>query len=139
MQNKTYEIIPYNSIGNIYFSDRREMVREKIGGKYIYGVNEFKNIVELYDFFPDQDIKVAYDKNECLGSIEFFKGTVFFLGMNVMSMPYLEVKRIIRSLDPDLDINEDGFTSYKYGVGVAWDEEDNIITSVIAFKKDYYN
>lgn len=139
MQNKTYEIIPYKSIGSIYFSDKRESIREKIGGEYLHGTNEFEDMVELYDFFPGQDIKVLYDKNECLGSIEFFSGGAFFLGNEIMNIPYSEMYNIIMHLDSDLESNEEGLTSYKLGIGIARNEEDDVITSVIVFKKDYYS
>lgn len=139
MQNRIYEIIPYKSIGNINFLDKRDSIRKKIGGGYTNGRIEFNDIVELYDFFPEQDIKVLYDKNECLSAIEFFKDGGYFLGENIINMSYLEIKSIIMSLDPDLDHNQDGFTSYKLGIGIGWDEEDDAITSVIVFKKGYYN
>ena len=140
MKNMTNEIIPYMSVGAVNFSDSRALVREKFGGNYMAGRYEFDNIVELYDFFPDCDVKVTYDENECLGSVEFFKNDVSFLGEGIVATSYLNLRNKLASLDVNLAIEIGGsFTSYKFGIGVGYDEEDDIITSVIVFKKGYYD
>lgn len=139
MYINAFDIVPYRSIGSINFTDSRNVVREKIGEHFMEGKYEFENLVELYDFFPDQDIKVLYDINECLGAIEFFTGGVYFNGLDIINTSYLDIKSALLTSDPNLEINQEGCTSYECGIGIGYDEDDDIITSVIVFKQDYYS
>ena len=138
MKDKSYDLVPFQSVGNILFSDSREQVRNKIGGRIMDGEYVFEDIVELYDYFPDSDIKVLYDRHGHLGAVEFYQGKVFIKDNDIFHSSFKALKELFEKIDPKLEIDM-GFKSYEYGVGICGDEEDDTITSVIVFKKDYYN
>lgn len=72
MRGPRYEVLPYRCVGEIEFTDSKEVVRKKIGGRYNDGKHEFNGLVELFDFFPEEDIKVIYDECGQVGAIEFY-------------------------------------------------------------------
>jgi hypothetical protein len=52
-------------------------------------------------------------------AIEFFEPTIPLLnGEKLLGRPYCEVKEIILKLDSSIQLDEDGLTSYKLGIGV---------------------
>lgn len=54
-------------------------------------------------------------------------------------MRYSELRNLLKALDGELNVNADGFVSYGYGIGVEGNEHHDIISSVIVFKRGYYN
>jgi hypothetical protein len=138
MEEKTYDIVPFQRVGDIWFSDSREQVRKKIGGRIMDGEYAFKDVVELYDYFPDSDIKVLYDRNEHIGAVEFFKGKVLFEDNDIFHLSLNAFNALFVKLDSQLEIDM-GFISHNYGIGIGGDEEDDVINSVIVFKRDYYS
>jgi len=136
MQDWSYNIVPFQKVGMISFLDNREQIRDKIGGRVMDGEYVFEDIIELYDYFPDSDIKVLYDRYEHLGAVEFFRGKVLFENKDIFNLSYKEVEIFFQKIDSELE-TEMGFTSYKYGIGVGRDEENDTITSVIVFRKNY--
>lgn len=138
MERKLYDIIPFVSIGDILFTDDRATIRAKIGGKSKDGIYEIGNITELYDYFVDNDIKALYDKEERLGALEFYSGHLSFLNKDLFSLSYEDVQSFFLDIDQELEIIDMGFTSYKYGIGVGYEEETQPPISIIIFKSGYY-
>ncbi|PQJ10488.1 hypothetical protein CJD36_010960 [Flavipsychrobacter stenotrophus] len=138
MKDKSYDIVPFQSVGDILFSDSREQIRNKIGGRIMDGEYVFEDIVELYDYFPDSDIKVLYDRNGHLGAVEFYQGKVLFKDNDIFHSSFKALKELFEKIDPKLETDM-GFKSYEHGIGICGDEEDDTITSVIIFEKDYYS
>ena len=138
MGDKSYDIVPFQKVGEISFEDTREQVRSKIGGVIMDGEYDFEDVFELYDYFPDSDIKVLYDRSERLGAVEFYRGKILFEGIDIFSSSFEELEKLFKKFDSNLDTGR-GITSYKYGVGVCADSEGDLVMSVIVFKKDYYD
>ena len=81
---------------------------------------------------------MLYDRYEHLGAVEFYQGIVLFEGNDILRSSFKYLQELFRRIDPQLEIGM-CIKSYKYGIGICGDEEDDAITSVIVFKKDYYN
>ena len=59
-----------------------------------------------------------------------------------MGKLYKSVKTEFLELDTDIEFDECGFTSYKYGLGVYVSNADDveaIIEGVIVFRREYYD
>lgn len=55
---------------------------------------------------------------------------------------YIDVEIAFRNIDSDIEIDEVGFNSNKFGIGVYApnkDDSDSEIESVIIFRKGYYD
>lgn len=136
-----FEVLPYVSVGNISFEMKREEVREKFNNEY----EEFKKTPFSENTTDDFGCcHVYYNKQDKCEAIEFFESAkVFFEGELITNKPYNEVKKIFESKDSDIEFNDSGFTSLKYGIGIfaLYVEEDSneLVEGVIVFKKGYYN
>jgi hypothetical protein len=139
MNVNQFEIISFQRIGDIFFSYDREKVRNVIGGRFDDGVYVFEEIVEQYDYFPESDIKVLYDKYGRLDAVEFYRGKVLFDGYDIFSLSFNVLKEIFQKKDKELKIEIGFLKSQTLGIGIGGDEEDGTITSVIAFRKGYYD
>jgi len=148
MKNTEYEIIPFISIGDILFTDNRATIRNKIGGPFDNGVYDVSEITELYDYFPEKDIKVLYDKAENLNAVEFYNSQVtfpdvIFLNKNLFSFSYKDIQPFFLDIDNQLETDSIGFISHKYGIGIGikgdGEDEDERPDSIIVFKNEYYH
>lgn len=138
-----YDIKPYVGAGPVEFGMSVSEVRNAIGGEF----HTFKKtaISEMpTDAFKDKGIHVYYKNPGVCEAIEF--GTPsepIFLGHKLVGLPFKEAKKIFEKLDDSLDIDETGFTSYRFGIGVfvptLKKSKSEPIQGVIVFEKGYYD
>ena len=82
---------------------------------HVYYNNQHKSIA--FEIFPE--IEVKFNKiNLTKGKIE-------------------NLKEVFQEYDRDIEIDEYGFTSYKYGFNIYGDSED--VESLFVFEEGYYN
>lgn len=135
-----YEIKPYQGFNDIKFGcssfeiEEYMRVRPDKFKKSPYDINE----TDAYnDFF------VYYDMDGKCEAIEFNgNAEVIFKNISFFDKKYIDVEKIFRSIDPAIEIDEVGFNSNKYGIGVyAPDKNDcnSNIESVIIFRQGYYD
>lgn len=134
-----YNIEPFIGVGNLLFSDTRPVIRHKIGGSYKNGEYAIANVFELFDYFKDADIKVLYDRDEQVNALEFYRGEVLFMDKDILSDNYADTQRFFLEMDPDLQIDDFGFTSFKFGVGIGHNDLNAPPDSVIVFRSGYYS
>ncbi|MBJ9738725.1 hypothetical protein I5523_03590 [Acinetobacter oleivorans] len=125
-----FEITPYVGTGLINFSMKREEVR-KILSEYeprAFWRNSYSEAAT--DGYDEIGINVYYDSTDKTIALEFYKpAQVIFNGTEVSKLPAFEAYKLMASLDKDIAINEDGLTSFKFGVGfyVPFYEDDYML------------
>lgn len=133
-----YEIKSYQGFGDIRFGDESEVIEKimktkpKKFKKGPFAINE----TDKYDSFF-----VYYDKDGKCEAIEFYNN-VKYMDISFFDVKYSDVEAAFRIIDSDIKIDEVGFTSNKFGIGVYApnkDDNDAEIESVIIFRQGYYD
>jgi len=138
-----YDIKPYIGVGSVEFGMTDSQVRSVVGGEF----RQFKKtpISEtLTDAFSDKGIHVYYKKPGICEAIEFGSpAEPTFMGQRLIGIPFNEVVKMFEIYDNSIEIDETGFTSYKYGIGVfvptLKESMNESVQGVIVFEKGYYN
>lgn len=134
---------PYKSVGNLSFTYDRKQIRSLLNEKFEVGVKEFESYKDYYDYFRESGLFVYYDDEDKVNAFEFFEANPVFNGMNLLTMSYHSLIDMLKSLDSELIIEYDGFTSYKFGIGgnTSDDPENELAMpeAIIIFKKGYYD
>jgi len=138
-------IIPFKSVGNLFFTDSRREIRKKLNTQFSAGVNEFAGIRDFYDYFKEIDFKVGYDEHDNVDAFEFYINAQdpIFNGISLLSERFVNLVRMFSELDPELESGAGEFTSNKYGIGglmdYSKDREIACANSIIIFRKGYYD
>ena len=138
-------VIPFTSIGNLFFSDSRAQIRNKLNEKFSPGVKSLDDSTfkDYYDYFEASELFVYYDEQNNVNAFEFFNGNLVFKGINLLKEPFDRLIEVLSELDPDLDYDGINFTSNKYGLsgGPKYNEFGDMTTaeSIVVFKKGYYD
>jgi hypothetical protein len=82
------QIIPFKSVGDLNFTDNRQTLRDKVGGEYQSGSDEFEGIKEYYDFFPEWDMLIYFDASDRVNAFEFFSPEPEFRDIDILSETY---------------------------------------------------
>lgn len=135
-----YVIRPYKGVGNIIFgmtSEEIEMCVKEHPKKFM------KTKDALYTTDKYQDFFVYYKAPGKCEAIEFINhAQVLFQDIPLFQYSYDEAEIMFKGIDAELQIDNDGFVSYKYGVGIYAPykgDEDAQIESIIVFERGYYN
>lgn len=73
----------------------------------------------LTDAFRDKGIHVYYKKPGACEAVEFGSpAEPTFMGNKLIGLPFKEGRKIFEKLDDSLEIDDTGFTYYKFGIGV---------------------
>jgi hypothetical protein len=136
-----FEITSYVGAGCLTFGMTRGSIRKCFDNKF----KEFKktpNSETLTDAFGL--CHVYYKKNDTCEAVEFFgDADVIFNDEQIIGRAYNEIKDWFDKIDELLDINDAGFTSLKYGIGVfapfARKEPEEPVESVIIFEEGYFD
>ena len=124
---------PYEGIGNIKIGMTKEEIStilniipetfEKSEGEF---VDDFKL---MHVYYNNQHKSIAF---EIFPEIE-----VKFNKINLTKGKIENLKEVFQEYDRDIEIDEYGFTSYKYGFNIYGDSED--VESLFVFENGYYN
>lgn len=136
-------IKPYIGIGDIEFGLHRKIIRKKLQAEF----SSFKKApssVALTDYFPSLGLFVAYNKNDLCEAVECASPAKPILsGVSLMEMPMAQLRVWFEKSDGDVEIDFEGLTSYKFGVGIwhpaGFDEPEETPETVIVFRKGYYD
>lgn len=117
------ELIPFEGIGPLKLGITREAFHKTIGGKVqTYQpakLSERLRPTPLTDYFYDYDAKVEYDKHGRSMFIEVGgKMPVVMDGRNLFGYSYGTLLKVFKANDPELIIDDIGFTSKEFGVAV---------------------
>lgn len=135
------DIVPYVGIGPILFGMTCDEIQKVMGVR----PEKFKKS-KNDDYYTDQyeTFFVYYKKPGICNAVEFYgKGDVKFFGEKLLGRQYIEVLSFLRSLDDSIEEEEDGATSYRYGIGIyapfAQESPFEEVESVIVFEKGYFD
>lgn len=129
------------SLGNIEFSDSVNDVVSKLSKEDLqYGDRVFMGKRKPTILWKNILI-VFYEEKESIEYFEVEKEEVFFDGLNLLETEYSDLEKHFLDLDPNLDVKENGFESYKCGLGVFRKLNNGKYTKypkqIILFNKDY--
>lgn len=135
-------IVPFQSVGELLSTDERQALRDKVGGECQAGINDFEGFKEYYDFFPLSDLLIYYDEADKVNAFEFFSSAPEFKDIDLLSETYSKLIELFAHFDPQLIIDESGFDSPAFGIGVHMpdtEDEDDVPESVIIYRRGYYD
>jgi hypothetical protein len=139
-----YTIYPYEGVGPIKFGMTPHQVHEILGepSDTFYKTPNSKSPTDQYDNLGCQ---VFYREPYFCNAIQLFEpANLFFHGNPLISFPFRELKKQFQSLDETTAIDDEGLTSYKFGVGLwapdyCGRNDDSMVKAVIVFEKGYYD
>jgi hypothetical protein len=132
-------ITPYISVDNLFFTDSRVQLREKIRKDF----EEGKKGEADYDYFKGNGLFVFYDNNGKIDAFEFFEANPVFQNVDLLSITWKQLLDFFQAIDINLEIDYNQFTSYKFGIGGNTNDDpdfDNAMPeAIIIFRKGYYD
>lgn len=130
----------YVGVGEIRLGMTQKNIQEILNEK----PRRFKKFIDdEYETDAYKYFYVYYKSTGICEAIEFFSpAKVKFNDVFLLELPYKEVKEYFLKIDKDVEIEEDGLTSYKYGIGIyapdAVVEPQKKAEGIIIFEKGYY-
>lgn len=133
-------INPYKGFNDIEFGLSPREIEKKLKKRprKVLKQNYDKYETDAYD-----DLYIYYDEEGKCEAVEFNCGAkLIFNKAKIFEKSYQDIESFIGNMDPDIEIDEVGFTSYKFGIGVYAPYKSEInskVESVIIFKRGYYD
>lgn len=136
-----YFVTPYVGIHTIEFGNTISLVHNKIGEplEQFYRGPDNTCLTDVY-----QDFFVYYKDRQYVEAIEFYGYiNVCVEEITIGDETFDCVLKAFSQRDSEIILDEDGFTSKKYGIGVycpSWREsEELLVESIIVFCEGYYD
>jgi hypothetical protein len=138
-----FVINPYIGIGEIKLGMTRSEVRSTLKSRF-ESCQRTGDLDIPEDFFPELGIFVEYNQSDVCASIQVVTPLdPIWRGKKLLQMPFIELAEWFISIDPDIELDETGFTCYKYGIGTYapdyQEEPDSSPESIIVFTRGYYD
>jgi len=134
-------IKPYEAVGPIRFGMSVSEVRRTVGIK----IETFKKAPLIFpdlhpvDAFDEIGVHVFYKKSGVCEAIELFPpATPLFLNAPLLGRQFCELFAWFTSLDDNIERDEAGFKSFKFGIGITEAPEDSIETVIVFDEPGYY-
>lgn len=138
-------ICPYQSVGQIRFGMTREEVRSLLGepsATFYKGLNT-ESPTDAYDHVGVH-VYYAHPSGYC-EALEFFEPAQLLLAEKpLFQLSFVQLKEWLSSQDSELEIDDEGLTCFKYGLGLyapEWKEDANLpVQGILVFNdRNYYN
>ena len=135
-----YRIKSYQGVNDIKFGFDRFQIEEYMKIKPIkFRKSPYdKSETDMYE-----DLFVYYDDDGKCEAIEFNSNAELVFGkISFFDKSYADIEKEFRNIDADIEIDDVGFNSIKYGIGIYApnkEDSDSKIESVIIFKQGYYD
>ena len=136
-----FKINPYVGAGTVLLGMTSEQIQNEMGvlPRKFKKIKDDEMYTDAFDGFF-----VYYKENGKCEAVEFFKPSdPIFQEQHLINIPFIEVKNYFDTIDDSIEMNDAGFTSLKYGIGIyapyAEDEPFEPVESVIIFEHGYYN
>ncbi|GAB3913236.1 hypothetical protein GCM10028826_25590 [Mucilaginibacter boryungensis] len=136
------KIVPFQSVGDLNFTDTRQMLRDKINQDYQSGADDFEGIKEYYDFYPQRDMLIYFDANDRVNAFEFFSPEPEFRDIDMLAETYTKLIELFTVFDMELIADDSGFDSPTFGITVHApyeDSKDDMPESVLVYREGYYD
>ncbi|GAB3920871.1 hypothetical protein GCM10028827_03320 [Mucilaginibacter myungsuensis] len=134
-------IVPFTSVGNLYFTDTREGLREKIGEEYQSGIDDLGGYKSYYDFYQGRDLLIYFDEQDVVTAFEFFSPEAEYRDIDILSESYDKLIGLFKVFDPGITIDEGGFDAPELGLRVHTPDSEqggDVPESVLIYRRDYY-
>lgn len=136
------DLRPYERLGPIRFGMRREDVREAVGAT-ARTFRKTPDAITLVDAFDTEGIHVYYDEQDLCEAVEVASPSVpTFKGRALLGRSFAELLDWLRTLDPEIQVDESGLTASSVGLGLyapsAEQAPSDPVEAVIAFRHGYY-
>lgn len=135
--------IPYTSFGEITFGEHYLTVRQKLNAAFTQQYVQ-ENNKNFYEFFDDLSLKIEYDYENNVLSVEAYNDGSFdfiFLEKNLNKMSFTEIENLLKKEDPKTEPFSIGIYSPKFGISICGkafdDDNDNKATSFHVVRNDY--
>lgn len=140
-----FVISPYIGAGEIKLLMSRVEIRSILTIESAY--EEFYRTTQSKvssDHFKKIGLVANYDENNLCDSLEFYSpAKLIFSEIDLLEMSYKGIFNYFKKNDQEIEEDDSGFTSYKYGIGIyapyKTDDPLEKIESVIIFKRNYYS
>jgi hypothetical protein len=136
-------INPYIGIGNLKLGMTQSQIRNTLNSSFeSFTRNQFSEMPE--DHFQELGIFVEYKLPGICNAMELVKPlNPIWRGKQLLNTTFFELDRWFVEVDSERELNDTGFTSYQYGIGVYapnYEEEPTCLPeSIIVFSKGYYD
>ena len=124
---------PYEGVGNIKIGMTKDDISNALNitpKTFMKSEDEFVDDFKMmHVYYNDQHKSIAF---EIFPEIE-----VKFKGINLTKNKIEIVKKAFEKYDNNIEVDEYGFTSYKYGFNIYGDSEE--VESLFVFENGYYN
>ena len=144
-QSSELLIYPYQGVGQIRFGMTREKVRSLLGepsATFYKGLNT-QSPTDAYDNIGIH-IYYHHPSGYCQ-ALEFFEPAQLLLKeKQLFELPFVNLREWLLSQDSELEIDDEGLTCFKYGLGIYapdWKEDSNLTAQgILVFNdRNYYN
>jgi hypothetical protein len=137
-----FEIRPYEGAGKLHFGMRALEVKGLLG-EASDSFFKLPSDILASEQYETENLFIYYKEPGNVEAIEFYPpAKVFLESTELFSLSYEELKTLLLTLDPELEVEVDSLTSYRLGIGAYTPnaEEDSPLPaeSIIAFEKGYY-
>jgi hypothetical protein len=139
-----YTIYPYEGVGPIKFGMTPQQVHEILGEPYRTFKKSPKAVMPM-DSYEEPRCQIFYKEPGTCNAIQLMNPSdPIFQELMFIGNPYGRFRDWFKKNDPLLDEDEDGLTSYGFGVGLyvpnyCGRNEQAIVEAVIVFERGYYN
>lgn len=132
----------YDGLGAIRFGMRRDQVRGAVGAP-VRTFRKTPDATTLVDAFDNEGIYVYYDAQDLCEAVEVASPAIPILeGQTLLGKPFAELRDWLRTLDPDIEVDESGLTAPTVGLGLyapsAQKAPNEPVDGVIVFRRGYY-
>jgi hypothetical protein len=95
------------------------------------------------DYYPTYSMLIHYANDATVEAIEVgANANAILMGQMLSGSPFDEISSWLRAIDPRLQLDPDGLTSFRFGIGLyaphARKEPHQPVEGVIAFRPGYY-
>ena len=136
-----YYVTSYIGVGDIKFGMSRNDVRNALRSEpFVF--QRFEGY-EPEDRFNDLGVYVYYNKQgECTAVEMALPASPVFEGKSLLETSFSELARTFKSLDVEVELDNSGLTSFKYGIGLyaplLKDYPNYPPEAAIVFERGYY-
>lgn len=95
------------------------------------------------DFSHDLGIYIAYKSPGVCNAVQVTEpATILWQNRSLFTYNYAQIKAWFETIDSSIEVNDSGFTSDQFGIGVyapGFEEDESVeIEAIIVFEKGYY-
>ena len=135
-------ISSYRGIGPLKFDMEKKDARGVLGDDFITE-SMIAEPGKTRDLYTSKGLHIQYNKSEKIEFIDILRNAEpVFLNKRLFYESFEDILTFFKSIDQEIEIDDDGILSIKYGIGIYSPQSGNdkrIIETIYIFKQDYYS